>query len=55
MFKKMQWKIVCIFVALVLAIMLVVGFYMFGSVVRMYSDSFRVQMDKVMSGDSAEL
>jgi len=51
MFKKMQWKIVCIFVALVLAIMLVVGFYMFGSVVRMYSDSFRVQMDKVMSGD----
>lgn len=51
MFKKMQWKIVCIFVALVFAIMLVVGFYMFGSVVRMYSDSFRSQMDKVMSGD----
>ncbi len=51
MFKKMQWKIVCIFVALVLAIMLVVGFYMFGSVVRFYSDDFRAQMDKVMSGD----
>ncbi|MDO4743791.1 MAG: ATP-binding protein [Clostridia bacterium] len=55
MFKKMQWKIVCIFVALVLAIMLVVGFYMFGSVVRLYSDSFRSQMDKVMSGDFAEV
>ena len=51
MFKKMQWKIVCIFVALVLAIMLVVGFYMFASVVRLYSDNFQAQMDKVMSGD----
>ncbi len=51
MFKKMQWKIVCIFVALVLAIMLFVGFYMFGSVVRLYSDDFRDRMDKVMSGD----
>ncbi len=51
MFKKMQWKIVCIFVALVLAIMVVVGVYMFGSVVRLYSDSFRNQMDKVMQGE----
>lgn len=50
MFKKMQWKIVCIFVALVVAIMLVVGFYMFSSVVRLYSNDFRNQMDKVMSG-----
>ncbi len=55
MFRKMQWKIVCIFVALVLAIMLVVGFYMFSSVVRLYSDSFQTQMDKVMSGDFVEV
>ncbi len=55
MFKKMQWKIVCIFVALVLAIMLVVGFYMFSSVVRLYSDNFQSQMDKVMSGDFVEV
>ncbi|MBR5155213.1 MAG: HAMP domain-containing protein [Clostridia bacterium] len=55
MFKKMQWKIVCIFVALVLAIMLVVGFYMFSSVVKLYSDSFQSQMDKVMSGDFVEV
>lgn len=54
MFKKMQWKIVCIFVALVVAIMLFVGFYMFSSVVRLYSDDFRTQMDKVMSGDFAQ-
>lgn len=51
MFKKMQWKIVCIFVALVLTIMLVVGFYMFGSVVGLYNNDFRDRMDKVMSGD----
>lgn len=50
MFKRMQWKIVCIFVALVLAIMLFVGIYMFGSIIRLYSDDFRTQMDKVMSG-----
>ncbi|MBQ2932023.1 MAG: HAMP domain-containing protein [Clostridia bacterium] len=54
MFKKMQWKIVCIFVALVVAIMLFVALYMFGSVVRLYSDDFRNQMDKVMSGDFAQ-
>ncbi len=51
MFKKMQWKIVVVFVALVLAIMVVVGVYMFNSVVKMYTKSFNEQMDKVMSGD----
>lgn len=51
MFKKMQWKIVVIFVALVLAIMLVVGAYMFNSIVKMYTNSFNEQMDKVMSGE----
>lgn len=51
MFKKMQWKIVVIFVALVLAIMLVVGAYMFNSIVKMYTNTFNEQMDKVMSGE----
>ncbi len=51
MFKKMQWKIVVIFVALVLAIMIMIGGYMFNSIVKMYSGSFNEQMDKVMSGD----
>lgn len=51
MFKKMQWKIVVIFVALVLAIMLVIGAYMFNSIVKMYTNSFNEQMDKVMSGE----
>ncbi len=51
MFKKMQWKIVVIFVALVLAIMLIVGAYMFNSIVRLYTDDFNEQMDKVMSGE----
>ena len=55
MFKRMQWKIVCIFVALVLAIMLFVGIYMFGSIIRLYSDEFRTQMDKVMSGGFIEV
>ncbi len=51
MFKKMQWKIVVIFVALVLAIMLIIGAYMFNSIVKMYTNSFNEQMDKVMSGE----
>ncbi len=51
MFKKMQSKIVVIFVALVLAIMLVVGGYMFNSTVKMYTNEFNEQMDKVMSGE----
>jgi len=53
MFKKMQWKIVVIFVALVFAIMIFVGAYMLNSVVKMYSNEFNVQMDKVMSGEFA--
>ncbi|MBR5614994.1 MAG: HAMP domain-containing protein [Clostridia bacterium] len=55
MFRRMQWKIVCIFVALVFAIMLFVGIYMFGSIIRLYSDDFRIQMDKVMSGSFSEV
>lgn len=51
MFKRMQWKIVFIFVALVLAIMLVIGVYMYGSIVKMYCNNFSSQMDKVMSGE----
>ncbi len=51
MFKKMQWKIVVLFVALVLAIMIVIGAYMFNSIVKMYTNSFNEQMDKVMSGE----
>ncbi|MBE7023126.1 MAG: HAMP domain-containing protein [Clostridia bacterium] len=51
MFKKMQWKIVVLFVALVLAIMLIVGAYMFNSIVKTYTNAFNEQMDKVMSGD----
>ncbi len=51
MFKKMQWKIVVIFVALVVAIMLIIGAYMFNSIVKMYTKSFNEQMDKVMSGE----
>ena len=51
MFKRMQWKIVVIFVALVLAIMIIVGAYMFNSIVNMYASSFNEQMDKVMSGE----
>lgn len=51
MFKRMQWKIVFIFVALVLAIMLIIGVYMYGSVINMYCNNFSNQMDKVMSGE----
>ncbi len=51
MFKRMQWKLVFIFVALVLAIMLVIGFYMYGSIIKMYCDNFNKQMVKVMSGE----
>lgn len=51
MFKKMQWKIVLIFVALVLTIMFTVGIYMLQSIVKMTNTSFVTQLDKVMSGE----
>jgi len=51
MFKKMQWKIVFIFVALVFVIMIIVGAYMLNSVVNMYANDFNDQMDKVMAGE----
>lgn len=51
MFKKMQWKIVFIFVALVTAIMIIVGIYMIGSIIRLYDSDFNSQLDKVMSGE----
>ncbi len=51
MFKRMQWKIVLIFVALVLAIMFTVGIYMIQSIVRLTNTNFVNQLDKVMSGE----
>lgn len=51
MFKRMQWKIVLIFVALVLAIMFTVGIYMIQSIVRLTNTTFVTQLDKVMSGE----
>ena len=44
----MQWKIVFIFVALVTAIMIIVGIYMIGSIIRLYDSDFNSQLDKVM-------
>ena len=51
MFKKMQWKIVVIFVAFVIAIMLIVGAFMFSNIVKMYTNDFNEQIEKVMSGE----
>ena len=51
MFRRLQWKIVFIFVALVMAIMLVIGVYMYGSIINMYCNNFSRQMGKVMSGE----
>ena len=55
MFKRLQWKIVFIFVALVLAIMLLVGLYMLGSMVKLNNDAFNEQLDKVMSGEFTQV
>lgn len=51
MFRRMQWKIVFIFVALVMAIMLIVGVYMLGSVIKVSGSSFSSSLDRVMPGE----
>ncbi len=55
MFKRLQWKIVFIFVALVLAIMMLVGLYMLGSLVKQSNDAFNEQLDRVMSGEFTQM
>ena len=55
MFKRMQWKIVFMFVALVLVIMLIVGLYMLGSIISLNNRSFNEQLDKAMSGDFVQV
>ena len=55
MFKRMQWKIVFIFVALVMAIMLIVSVYMLGSIVKVYSNDFINQLDRVMPGEFTQV
>jgi len=55
MFKRMQWKIVFMFVALVLVIMLIVGLYMLGSIIVINNGAFNEQLDKVMSGEFTQV
>ncbi len=55
MFKRMQWKIVFMFVALVLVIMLIVGLYILGSIIAVNNGAFNEQLDKVMSGEFTQV
>jgi len=49
MFKSLQWKIVAIFVLLILAVMSVAGTFLIVSVTNFYHDMFAGEMDAVFT------
>ncbi|MBR5236397.1 MAG: HAMP domain-containing protein [Clostridia bacterium] len=49
MFKNLQWKIVAIFVLMVLAILFVVGTFLIVSVTNFYHNSFAGEMDSIFT------
>ncbi len=52
MFKSIQWKILTVFLVLVLSVMLVMGTFLLNSVSRYYHEEFREQMeDTVFTAD----
>ncbi|MBE7063389.1 MAG: HAMP domain-containing protein [Clostridia bacterium] len=46
MFKKIQWKVLTVFLLLVISVMLVVGTFLLNSISRYYHDEFRMQMEQ---------
>lgn len=54
MFRRLQWKIVVMFVVLVSAIMFIVSGFMITNIVNFYEKDFKVQMESVLSGEFAD-
>ncbi len=53
MFKRLQWKMVVMFVALVFITMLIAGIFMMSNIIEVYQDEFIAQQNSVASGDFA--
>lgn len=53
MFKRLQWKMVVMFVALVFITMLIAGIFMMSNIIEVYQDEFITQQDSVAGGDFA--
>ncbi len=53
MFKRLQWKMVVMFVALVFITMLIAGIFMMSTIIEVYQDEFIHQQSSVISGDFA--
>ncbi len=51
MFKRLQWKMVVVFVALVFITMLIAGIFMMSNIVEVYQDDFVNQQESVANGD----
>jgi len=48
MFKSIQWKVLTVFLLLVVSVMLVVGTFLLNSISKYYHDEFRAQMENAV-------
>ena len=48
MFKSIQWKILTVFLLLVVSVMLAVGTFLLSSISTYYHDEFRTQMESAV-------
>lgn len=48
MFKRIQWKVLTVFLLLVVSVMLVVGTFLLTSISKYYHDEFRTQMESTV-------
>lgn len=51
MFKRLQWKMVVMFVALVFITMLIAGIFMVSNIINVYQEAFISQQEEVANGD----
>lgn len=51
MFKRLQWKMVVMFVALVFITMLIATIFMVSNIIDVYQDAFVTQQEEVVQGD----
>ena len=51
MFKSIQWKILTVFVLLIISVMIIVGTFLLNSVSTYYHEEFRDQMEDIVFTD----
>lgn len=54
MFRRLQWKIVVMFVLLVFAIMFIVSGFMLTNIVHLYEKDFKTQTESVLGGEFSD-